>query len=368
MADVNSKGEITLKNKYKSKYESIKEELSKNDGFLDKLLTNTNIGMLMDDKLNFSMLMGVNNDRDMIMRLNLFYDINNFNNISTLNKAKQSLNMLGNQELIKKCSEIEKKNDNQIDTYKRKFNFKPYENDDAIKKLYDLCTLVSPDKSLLVFSILMEAYGFKHFYGHDNSIDEVHSENIKNYNKRQLLYTLSSVLKLLKVIPINMDLTYDEFDDFIDNPFVSFYNEANKDFLVICLKYIIKHGPRYTFVFLAALAIHHVEKNQYCESQKQASLNTTSTEDQEELNTKCGDKITFFGDEQKKIIQNAIMLSMLMTDKLLSKIFRAFVKGSGDVEYVHDNQLEVHALSNDYNKLVEKMLNDSKPIKVEDLQ
>ena len=109
-------------------------------------------------------------------------------------------------------------------------------------------------------------------------------------------------------------------------------------------------------------------KKPYCEPQKQASLNTTSTEDQEEWNTKCGDKITFFGDEQKKIIQNAIMLSMLMTDKLLSKIFRAFVKGSGDVEYVHDNQLEVHALSNDYNKLVEKMLNDSKPIKVEDLQ
>ena len=50
-----------------------------------------------------------------------------------------------------------------------KINFKPYENDDAIKKLYDLCKLVSPDKSLLVFSILMEAYGFKHFYGHDNS-------------------------------------------------------------------------------------------------------------------------------------------------------------------------------------------------------
>lgn len=368
MADVNNKGDITLKNTYKTKYESIKDELSKNDGLLDKLLTNTNVGMLMDDKMNFSMLMGVNNDRDMITRLNLFYDINNFNDISTINKAKQSLNMLRNQGLIKKCSEIEKDNNEQIDTYKNTFNFKSYENDDAIEKLYELCKLVSPDKSLLIFSILMEVYGFKHFYGHDNSIDEVQSQNIKNYNKRQLLYILSSVLKLLKVIPINMDLTYDEFDDFIDNPFVSFYNESNKEFLVICLKYIIKHGPRYTFVFLAALGIHYVEKNKYCEPQNQASLNTTSTEDKEEWDDKCGDKITFFGEEQKKIIQNAIMLSMLMTDKLLSKILRSFVKGSGDVEYVHDNQLEVHALSNDYNGLVEKMINDSKPIKVEDLK
>tara|TARA_Y100000389_G_C17445270_1_gene511174 strand:+ start:992 stop:2185 length:1194 start_codon:yes stop_codon:yes gene_type:complete len=334
-----------------------------NDDNLNLNISEINRGMLFDDQLDFSRLIGDKHIGTTIDKLNYFYNINNFIDEMPVNKAKETLMSLKNSELTNKCLEIEKETMKNINTYKNKFKFIPYDYDDNnITKFFKLCEMISKKDSLMLFTVLMEAYGFKHFYGYtdndnfdDNSV--YGAENIKTYNKKKLLYIISNVLKMIKVVPGNMELTYDEIKDLIDHPFVFFYedNGPNNEFLKTCLNYIIKHGPRYTFVFLSALTIHYIEKQKYCDPAYKPlpTLENISQEKQAIWKESCGDnKNNIVQKEQRKLIQNAITLSMLLSDKLILKLIRSFLENK---KYVHDNQIEVHEISNDYKELVEKI-------------
>jgi len=340
-----------------------------NDGNLNLEISEINRGMLFDDQLDFSRLIGDKHIGSTIDKLNYFYNINNFIDERPIKKAKEILILLKNNELLDKCNALEKETMKNINTYKTKFRFIPYDYDDKnITKLFKLCEMINKEDALILFTILMEAYGFKHFYGHtdnDNFDDDAvyGAENIKTYNKKKLLYIISNVLKMINVIPGNMELTYDEIKDLIDEPFVYFYrdNGPNNEFLKTCLNYIIKHGPRYTFIFLSALTIHYIEKQKYCDPAYKPlpTIESVSDDKRAKWEESCGDnKNNIVQKEQRKLIQNAITLSMLLSDKLILKLIRGFIE---DKKYVHDNQLEIHAITNDYKDLVEKMTKIPKP-------